>query len=239
MNKIVAALCAVVLLAACSKKESDKNLQITGNIEGLKKGTLIFKKLQDSTLVTIDSIVISGNSTFESDIDLDSPQMLYLFLDRGVTTSMDNSLMFFAEPGKINIDTKLDQFYSKAKITGSKNQDLYDEFKKVKSRYTDRQLELSVAKFNAMKDGKAYSEEATKAETNNLIKKKYLYAINFAVNHKDAEIAPFIALSEISDANLKYLDTIQKVLTPEVAKSKYGKMLSEHIAERRKLESGK
>lgn len=238
MKKLISMFAALLIVAACSKKETQpKNLQITGTIDGLKKGTLVFKKLQDSSLVTVDSILVDGNSKFTADIDLDSPQMLYLFLDRGVTTSIDNTLMFFAEPGQMTIDTKLDYFYSKAKITGSKNQDLYDEFKKVKSRYTDKQLELSVAKFNAMKEGKPFSEEKTKAESDDMIKRQYLYAINFAVNHKDKEIAPYIALSEISDANLKYLDTIQKILPADVANSKYGKMLSGHIAARRKAES--
>jgi hypothetical protein len=31
--------------------------------------------------------------------------MLYLFLDRGVSNSLDNNLLFFAEPGNINIET--------------------------------------------------------------------------------------------------------------------------------------
>ncbi|RZJ29723.1 MAG: DUF4369 domain-containing protein [Flavobacterium sp.] len=237
MRNVILISAALLLLTACGKKESHKNLQISGNIDGLKKGTLLFKKLKDSSLVTVDSIVINGDSKFQSEIDLDSPQMLYLVLDRGVTSSIDNSLMFFAEPGEMTIDTKLESFYSKAKITGSKNQELYDEFKKVKSRYTDRQLELSVAKFNAMKAGKPYSDEQIKKEGDDLLKKKYLYAINFAVNHKDNEIAPYIALSEISDANLKYLDTIRKILPPNIANSKYGKMLDAHIAARRKLDN--
>jgi hypothetical protein len=45
------------------------------------------------TLVAIDTITIDGSSAFESDIDLKSPEMLYLFLDRGVSKhSLDNNL---------------------------------------------------------------------------------------------------------------------------------------------------
>ena len=33
--------------------------------------------------------------------------MLYLFLDRGQTNSIDNNLPFFAEPGNIKIETTL------------------------------------------------------------------------------------------------------------------------------------
>jgi hypothetical protein len=239
MKNITAILCAAFMMFACEKKESGKNLEITGNVSGLKKGTLYIKKLQDTTFVTLDSIAINGDSKFESAFDLASPEMLYLFLDRGVSNNIDNSLMFFAEPGKINIDTNLDLFYAKAKITGSKNNDLYEEFKKVSGRYRDQQLELSVAKFNAMKENKPFSDDENQKKMESLLKMKYLYAINFAINHRDYEVAPYIAVSEINDAGTKYLDTIQKSLTPKVAKSKYGVMLSKYIDERKKAEETK
>jgi hypothetical protein len=57
-----------------------------------------------------------------------------------------------------------------------------------------------------------------------------LYATNFAINNKNFEVAPYIALSEIYDINIKYLDTIQKSMSPKVAKSLYGKKLTEYIA---------
>jgi hypothetical protein len=62
-----------------------------------------------------------------------------------------------------------------------------------------------------------------------VIKRKYLYATNFAINNKDHEVAPYIALAEIYDINLKFLDTIQKSMTPKVAQSLYGKKFSYKI----------
>ena len=50
------------------------------------------------------------------------------------------------------------------------------------------------------------------------------------MNNKDHEIAPYIALTEIYDINIKYLDTIQKAMSPKVAQSLYGKKLTEYIA---------
>ena len=47
------------------------------------------------------------------------------------------------------------------------------------------------------------------------------------------EVAPYIALTEIADANLKILDTINKTLSPKAAKSRYGKELSKWIKERK------
>ena len=76
-----------------------------------------------------------------------------------------------------------------------------------------------------------------KAEAaDNLLKRKYLYAINFAINNKDNEVAPYIALAEIYDANIKYLDTIYNSLTPDIAKSKYGIELEAFIKQRKEEE---
>ena len=36
----------------------------------------------DTSLVAIDTIKIDGDSKFETNLDLKSPEMLYLFLDR-------------------------------------------------------------------------------------------------------------------------------------------------------------
>ncbi|MET0759451.1 MAG: DUF4369 domain-containing protein, partial [Flavobacterium sp.] len=182
------------------------------------------------------SIKVDGNSAFESNLDLKSPEMLYLFLDRGTSNTMDNSLMFFAEPGKINIDTELDLFYVKAKITGSKNQDLYETYKKVNSRFNDQQLTLTEERLKAYKNNQTHSLAENDSKYNAIIKRKYLYAINFAVTNKDYEVAPYIALSEINDATTKYLDTIQKSMSPKVAKSKYGVMLTKYVADRKKQE---
>ena len=68
---------------------------------------------------------------------------------------------------------------------------------------------------------------------NKNIKRGYIYAINFAINNKDSYVAPYIALKEIPDANIKYLDSIAQVLTPDVAASKYGKELQEFLKEKK------
>lgn len=229
MKNSIIAFASLLLLVACNKKESNANLHITGNIKGLKEGTLYIQKFADSALVAIDSIKIDGNSAFESNIDLKSPEMLYLYLDRGVTNSLDNNIMFFAEPGNINIETNLDSFITSAKITGSKNHELYEEYKKINSRFMDENLTLIEKKFKALKFNNAKAVDSLNVLQDNNTKRKYLYATNFAVNNKDYEIAPYIALSEIYDINIKYLDTIQKSMTPKVANSFYGKKLTKYV----------
>lgn len=236
MKNAVVALFSIFLITSCSKKESDKNFHLTGNIKGLKEGKLYIQRIVDTSLVAIDSIIIDGESAFESHLDLESPEMLYLYLDRGTTNSLDNNLPFFAEPGTMNIDTDLKLFFANAKITGSKNHDLFEVFKKVNTRFVNQNLELSKEKFDAIRFNRLNDVDSINKKIENTLKRKYLYTINFALTNKDHEVAPYVALSEISNANIKYLDTINNSLTPKVAKSKYGKLLSKFITDIKKTE---
>lgn len=229
MKKSILALVTLILVSSCNKSEPKNNLHLTGNIKGLKKGTLYIQRVLDTTLVAIDSITIDGNSTFERNIALESPEMLYLFLDRGMTNSLDNNISFFAEPGKINIETNLDSYIAGAKISGSKNQELFEEYRKTNSRFQDESLNLIEAKFKAIKSNNTKAVDSLTAKQESNLKRKYLFATNFAINNKDYEVAPYIALSEIYDINIKYLDTIHKSMTPKVAESLYGKKLTEYI----------
>ena len=229
-------LLSIVVFSSCSEKKSTKNFVLNGNIKGLKKGTLYIQRINDTVLVAIDTIKINGDSHFTSEFDLQSPEMLYLFLDRGVSNSVDNNISFFAEKGKMDIETSLDFFTADVKITGSKNQELYDEYKKVVSRFVDQDLDLIEKRINALKDNKIGDAARIEEEQKGILKRKYLYTTNFALNHGDYEVAPYVALAEIYDINLKYMDTIQKSMTPKVAKSLYGKKLNDFIAARKRDE---
>ena len=229
MKKSIIAFVTLVLLSACNKNETKGNVHITGNIKGLKKGTLYIQRIVDTTLVVIDSINIDGSSNFKSDLDLKSPEMLYLFLDRGTSNSLDNNLSFFAEPGNITIETNLDNYISSAKITGSKNQEIFEEYKKINMGYNDKNLSMIEQRFNAIKSKNIQKVDSISAAQDANTKRKYLFAANFALNNRDYEVSPYIALSEIYDINVKYLDTIQKSMSPKVAQSLYGKKLTEYV----------
>lgn len=238
MKKILLAVAALAIISCADEKKAEGNLHITGNVKGLKQGKLYIQKISDTAFVALDSIFIDGDSNFKSNLQLDSPEMLYLYLDRGETNSIDNNIMFFAEPGNMTINTTLDKFFADAKITGSKNQKAFEDYRKIMSRFSDSQLALTEEKLRAFQFNRAANIDVD-SENAKLLKRKYLFAINFAINNKDKEIAPYIALSEVYDANIKYLDTINNSLTPKVAKSKYGKMLSEFIGKRKEAEQKK
>ena len=234
MKKSIIAVVTLLLLVACDKNETKGNLHITGNIKGLKKVTLYIQRLVDTAFVAMDTIIIEGSSTFTSNLDLKSPEMLYLFLDRGTSNSLDNNIPFFAEPGNISIETTLENYLSNAKITGSKNHEIYEEYRKINSTFTDKNLSNIEQKFSALKNQNAKKVDSINVAQDANVKRKYLFAANFALNNRDYEVAPYIALSDIYDINIKYLDTIQKAMSPKVAQSLYGKKLTEYVTAAKK-----
>ena len=86
-------------------------------------------------------------------------------------------------------------------------------------------------------DKESKALDSIQAAMDNLLKRRYLYALNFASTHGDNVIAPFIALTEVSDANIIFLDTIASKLTDKVKASKYGKEFLKFIATRKAEEA--
>ncbi len=227
--KKIALLLIVISVFSCNNKEEQYDLTVQVNIEGLKKGTAYLKKANDTTLIIVDSLAINGNSAFELHADLDSPEMYYLFLDKN--NNEERNISFFASKGIIQINTTLKNFELDVKITGSHQQKTLEDYNKIIVQFNDRNLELIKENFEAQRDQDTAKISAIKMESDNLLKRKYLYTVNFAMNNKDSEVAPYLALSEIYDANVKWLDTINNSLAPEIKTSKYGKELQVYIDE--------
>jgi len=222
----------ILLAFSCGKSEPD--LIVTGTIKGLKKGTLFLQKFKDTALVTIDSLIINGEEPFEFQCDLEEPEVLFLTLDK--KSNNTHRLSFFANKGITEIETTLKRFAYDAKINGSTQQESYNEYYSIIAKFNNQQLELIKSRFEALQSNNDSLIKAANFDTNNLIKRKYLYTVNFALNNKDSEVAPYVTIAEIFDANLKYLDTIYNTLPKDIANSKYGKELDLHIKERKQEE---
>lgn len=234
MKHLFLSIAIASFLVSCADKSADSNTHVIGTVKGFSSGTIYLQKMKDSVFVSIDSVKMTGDSKFQFDFDLDSPEMINIVLDRGVTKSIDNSLPLFVEPGTITVSSDLEHFYANAKVTGSKNQELLEQFQKVNTKFKSELLEINKEKFDAIRFKRLHDLDSIDTKFNQKLKRKYLYAINFALTNKKHEIAPYIALTELSDANSKYLDTISKSMAPKVAESKYGKLLKEYIKERNK-----
>ena len=231
--KKVLAICLLTLLVACSAEKRQGNMIVQGQIKGLKKGTLYLQKMQDTIIVSIDSISLLGEDTFTLSDDVDSPVMYYLNFDKNST---QEKVMFFGQQGTITINDQVKNFGVNTKIEGSENQKVYESYKKVTSRFQGKQLELLEANFKALKAEDQKAVDSIGEVSDRYVKRKYLYTIQFALQHPDAVATPYIALTELQAAKVKYLDSINNNLTEKIKNSTYGKQLDAFITRIKKEE---
>jgi len=230
MKQLSISLLFVILFTACADN-SENTMFVNGTVKGLKKGVLYFQKVSDTTLVTLDSLEVKGDGNFEFTTSLDSPQIFYLYLKKEDNNEMNDRITFFGEPGIITIQTSWNAFEKKAVIEGSVTQKKLEEYRKIMSRFNTQNLEQVQASIDPdlINDPRALDSLQKAYEKN--IRRSYLYALNFALSNTESHIAPYIALTEVADANVTYLDSIYNSLSPEVANGTYGMALKKHLNE--------
>ena len=203
---------------------------VTGKVKGLKKGTLYLQHVPDSTLVTIDSLEVDGDGHFSFKTELESPEIFYLYLNKEDNNEVNDRITFFGEAGNITINTSWNTFDTNVKIEGSATQKKLEEYRKTMTKFNKRSIEIMQSANNSEVPMDSLQLDSIQKLSDKNIQRSYLYALNFALNNKDSYVAPYIALNEVYDANIKYLDSINNTLTPEVASSKYGKALKNFLA---------
>ncbi len=232
MFKTLRYLMLLFLIISCSN--NDGKMILTGHVKGLKKGTLFLQKIKDSSLVSIDSIAINGSSDFSFIEPVLEPEIYYLYvrLENGILN--DDRIIFFAEPNPIIINTTLNNFAIDAKVSGSTNQDKLEEYKKIITRYSDRNLELIKESFNSRKKGNDSLADRLDKSQKSILAKKYLATVSFALLNNDYEVAPYLMVSRVNDVKTSYLDSVYNQLTPNIKDSKYGNDLESLIQFRNK-----
>ncbi|NNE30741.1 MAG: DUF4369 domain-containing protein [Winogradskyella sp.] len=229
-TKVLSVILLFLIALSCNNTK-DSNFTLTGTIKGLKKGVVYLQKDGDSTIINLDSMQIIGEPTFTLRTNLEEPLLLYLKLFKN--DGEEHYIPFFADKGVTEINTSLKNFSYDAKVKGSKQQELLNEYSTVMSKFNNQNLDLTEAKFLALKENDSLATDSIVRATNTLIKRKYSYTIQFAINNKDSEISPYLALYEMPSANPVYIDSIYNNLNAPIKKSFYGKKLKDLIENRK------
>jgi len=230
LNKVFSLIILLALAVSCGKN-NDANFTLKGHIKGLKKGVVYLQKDGDSSIVDLDSMSITGQSEFTLHTNIEEPILLYLKLFKN--DGEEHYIPFFADKGVTEINTTLKTFSYDSEIKGSKQQELLEEYLGVMSKFNSQNLDIIEASFTAQKKNDSISLDSLDNLSNQIIKRKYAYTIQFAMNNKDNAIAPYLALYEAQNANPVYIDSIYNNLSTEVKNSLYGKKLGEVIAHRK------
>ncbi len=228
-SKFLSLVAVILLNISCSKETSQYNFELRGYVKGLKKGTVYLQRQVDSTMVTLDSLVIKGDPNFVLHTNIEEPEILTLLLDKN--DNKENWVSFFADTGVTEIKSTRKLFNFNAKIKGSKQQAILEEYISTLQKLNNRNLDMIQSNFES-NNGTSISDQQI-----DFMKRKYTYTINFALNNSDSEVAPYLALYEIPNTTVKYLDTIYNSLNNPVKESKYGRLLKETIALRKASDS--
>lgn len=226
IRKIIFAFLTIGLMMACSSKK-EGSMVVEGTIQNFKKGTLYLQKYQDTLLISVDSIFLNGDNNFRLVDNIESPEMYYLTLSQLESEKID----FFGEKGIITINTKLEKFGTAAEISGSEIHEKLKEYRKMMSQFNGRRLDIIKENFEAQANNDSDKIVELDEELTRLIKNRYRYTTSFALRNKNSEVAPYLAISELFDAHITLLDTVNNALTPSIQKSKYGVALHKYIKE--------
>lgn len=234
MRNIIALALVSLLAFSCSSEKKMGNMVVTGQIKGLKKGTLYLQKLKDTAIVSVDSIQLLGDDKFSLTDNVESPVMYYLTFDGNTTPK---KIMFFGEEGTITIQDDVENFGFKPVISGSKNQEVMDKFNEIDQQFKSKRLDYLAQDLEARAKKDSLKADSLATDYKKLVRRRFLFTTNFAISNKDSEAAPYIALTELYDANLYLLDTINNSLTDRVKNSEYGKRLSNFVSKIKETEN--
>ena len=227
------------LMLSCNQNEKSnfEDLMIVkGSIRGLRKGKLYLQRIKDTMLINLDSAYVDGSPEFRFQTPIKTPEVFYLYLNKDDGDSLNDRILFFGEKGTIEINTLLKTFESSAKISGSKNQELLQKYQSMRRKFNDKNLDLLKDLYVAKGKKQIERVDTLEKKIASLLNRRYLYTINFAAQNPDQNLAPYLAITEVYDANLTLLDSIANKLTNKVKASKYGIEFLNLLEKRRKNE---
>ena len=215
---------SLVILESCQQSSPEAVLE--GKIIGFRKGTLLLNRVEKDSLVPIDSLKIkTADGHFRFDLSGVEPQLLAITIKE----RPGEYLIFFSDDTTMQLQTKLENFGVDKYLSGGENTRLWKEYQKILSQYNDQKLDLIKKRLDPNLPKSDSLKKVWEKEAFGLEKRRKLYALNFAINHKDKPVAAYAAFIEFGD-NPKALDTIYKSLTQEVKNSYYGRKLTEIIS---------
>jgi len=204
-------------------------MSINGKIDGLRKGKLYLQQFVDSVFISIDSTEVNNEFEFNLGTEIIEPDIYYLYLDKDDGDSINDRIRFFGNNGEITINSRLITFDTNPEILGSDNQTLMEEYQSIIRKFNLENLDLLEIYYDSQINGNNKQFDSVNDAINNLIKRKYLYSLNFAKTNSNYEISPFILSTEIPDANKELLNQVYDKFNDSIKVSKYGKLLVEII----------
>ena len=118
-------------------------------------------------------------------------------------------------------------------VKGKKNKKLMINYQEFEKQFKLKIEQLKVEKKYALENDNKVRLDSFQRLINSTLTKSYLYTINFVIKNSDYEIAPYLAYTKVSDANILLLDSIAGSLSKRAKRSIYGKKFIALLKERK------
>lgn len=233
MKHVFLTALTALFVVGCTNTPPKDTMVVSGAVKGLKKGTLYLQHIADSTLVSLDSITLNGGGDFSLQAQISSPEIFYLYLDKKDNNAINDRITFFGGPGNITVTTQWNAFDANPEIKGAQDHETFMEYKEMRSKFNIKELSFMEAALQANTTNNPAALDSLQQAADNNSLRRYLFTLNFAMNHSDSYVAPYVTLTDTPNAGIKLLDSIYKKLTPEVAASKYGQQLKDLIQQQK------
>ncbi len=124
----------------------------------------------------------------------------------------------------------------KLPIKGKKNRDILYAYESFEKDFNLRinTLEKKIEKY--LNEDDFIKVDSISKVKDEILVRGYLFTANYINKNVNYEVAPYLALTKISDIKISFLDTIASNLSDEVKASKYGKILIDFIRSRKENE---
>ncbi len=146
MKKALIIISTIIIMGCNSNID---NMSVSGNVDGLMKGTLFLQSQKDSVVVNLDSMYLKGDGNFKLSTYINEPDIFYLYLDKQDGDSLNDIITFFGNKGDIQINTRLNTFDTSFEISGSQNSELLNEYNSIIRKYNMQNLDLLEIFYNA------------------------------------------------------------------------------------------
>ena len=121
-------------------------------------------------------------------------------------------------------------------LKGKRNIELMKEFNVYEERFMSEKDNLEDKRKILIELNEFEKVDSIQKLIDALLFKSYLFTANFAIRNSDQEIAPYLAIKKIPDARIEILESIEKDLSDEVKKTRYGKLFQKLLKRRKTSE---
>ena len=210
---------SILLLLVFSCNINQENFELSGKIHGDTNSAIyLIESNNNDEEIILDSTGIDYSSSFLLKSYIKEPQILTLRLGE----SNVNEIEFFAETGKMRLNTSNKRFQFDAKFLGSKQQSNLDEFNSYLIKFEEEDIDLLDHQIQESIKGNQKEIDSISILREKNYKRKILFIINYITNKKEEIVSPYLALKYNKEIKSDYLSEIYNSYNKEILESKYG-----------------